>query len=707
MSTQFAKHRRTLLAICVVCTGLTAGLHTAGEAYQSVELLARDWLATNPAARRSPRREDIVYLGIDDASQNLDTLFPEDLEKSPTLRLMKAGFPWNRAVWAAALDRLVSSGAKAVVFDMIVPAPRAGDSSFKAALDRFAGQAVIGSNLETKFDHNDGLGGGNKNKKPAIIRPSASLIPPEKDDSRVGFVNVFADADGRIRRMHFRTTLLEFFGWNPDRNAPELFSLAARALQKAGYENRVPRTRDPVLFRFSEDFVPRSFHEIFVEDQWQNPPYSSGALFKDKIVLIGAAGNQSEDRLQTPFGVTLGPLLHLSAINAALNGDFLHESSFPVNLALIFGAGGVAWMFGAWVRRPLLRLILLLSALAGYVALVQLLYNSAGFFPILLSPLLALGTSGFTWSVWEQVLDLREKARLRKTLQRYVSRDVARELLENPQSWLSTVGGVRKNVTVLFSDVRGFTTLTESAKDPQALVRQLNEYFTEMVRIVFENHGTLDKFIGDAVMAHWGSMVTEGEAKDACRAVAAAVQMRKELARLNPLWKERGMLELSFGIGLNHGEMIAGELGASGEYEKVEFTVIGDGVNLASRLEGVTKTYHIDLCIGESLAALVRDAFILRSLDLIVVQGKTKPVEIFTVLDARDAIPEPAWLAPHEAAMRHYRAGAFAEAEAGWRKVLEQNPGDGISELFLQRCADKRAEPPDPAWNGVFAMTTK
>ena len=322
-----------------------------------------------------------------------------------------------------------------------------------------------------------------------------------------------------------------------------------------------------------------------------------------------------------------------------------------------------------------------------------------------LSPLLALVSSGASFSIIEQVVERMEKAKLRRTFERYVSKDIVKELVDNPEGWLNATKGQRKPITVLFSDVRGFTTLTENAADPHALVAQLNEYFDEMVEIVFANKGTLDKFIGDAVMAHWGSITTEGVTTDVRRAVATAVRMRKTLALLNPQWKTRGMLELHVGIGVNMGEAIVGNLGSK---EKAEVSVIGDAVNLASRLEGVTKQYHIDLCIGENVALLVREFFILRSLDLIVVKGKTKPVAIFAVLDERSpGVSDPAWLARHEEAVKLYRKGDFAAAEAAWREVLAQAPGDGIAETFIARCAELQASPPVGKWDGVFEMKSK
>ena len=175
--------------------------------------------------------------------------------------------------------------------------------------------------------------------------------------------------------------------------------------------------------------------------------------------------------------------------------------------------------------------------------------------------MLAISGSGALFSVGEWLLDRREKARVRKTFERYVSKDVVKELMDNPESWLNTLGGQRKLITVLFSDVRGFTTLSESA-DEQVLVAQLNEYFDEMVNIVFKHEGTLDKFIGDAVMAQWGAISSSGTESDARRAVATAIAMRKALIRINPDWLARGMTEINIGIGINHGSAIVGNIGA-------------------------------------------------------------------------------------------------------------------------------------------------
>ena len=574
------------------------------------------------------------------------------------------------------------------------------DDVFRAALERHADKVVIGTNLVSK--HEERADASAVSNMPSHILPTPQLQPPAGSPSWLGFVNIHPDGDGLVRRVFFRSTLPEFFGKPAPKGMEELLSLDARGLEKMGLPRLIPPTRQPVMFRFAEDFLPRSLYEIFVEAQWNAPPYDQGALFRNKIVLIGATGQSSEDRLQTPHGAMIGAQIHLSALNAALNRDLITETSTAEDAALIFGGGLLAWVLGAWIRRPLLRLFVLAVTMFAYYEAAQYLANEFNLIPLLLSPLLALAASGITWSAWEQVLDRVEQLRTRRMLERYVSKDVVHEVLDNPQSFLNSLGGMRREITILFSDVRSFTTLTETA-DPHALVTQLNEYFEEMVTIVFANNGTLDKFIGDAVMAHWGSIVSQGTAIDAARAVTTVLQMRRALTKLNANWLKRGMPEMHVGFGVNHGEAIVGNLGCEA---KMEVSVIGDAVNLGSRIEGTTKEYHLDLCIGEKVAALVRDQFILRTVDLIIVRGKTQPVEIFTVLDKRGA-PEPPWLALHEEAIRLYRAGNFAGAEKAWREVLLQAPADGLSEVFIARCVELQANPPTPPWTGVYEMKSK
>jgi adenylate cyclase len=701
-----ARPRRTLAAICFLCTAIVLFLHFGRPVYQRAEEAMRDWLLTNPLASRPPADPRIVYLGKDKVSETLENVDSTELEQSPALQLIsqtEPGQAWNRGVYAYILDRLITAGASAVVFDITFSSDREGDEEFAAALEKHKDDVVIGSNLV--MVQQIGTEAGDLHNTPYHDVPSPTLLDSaEGQDTRVGFVNVRADEDGVVRGVQYRTSLLEYFGLPQTPESPDLFSLVSRGLQQSGHGDLVPNTKDELRIRYVRDPMSRSLYEIFVDRFWKSPVYKNGEVFRDKIVIVGAAGNDSTDRLTTPHGVMLGPVLHISALDAALRQRFLHPTSPLTDLLSMAIAGALAWILGTIIKRPLRRLITVAGMVLGFFAACQFAANSFDLLPILLSPLLVFTGSSLTWFTWEQAIDRAEKTRIRRTLERYVSKDVVKEVLDNPQSFLNSLNGERRPATVLFSDVRGFTTVTESA-DPAALVSQLNEYFREMVKIVrIEQRGTLDKFIGDAVMAHWGSIVTEGREADARCAVATALRMREVLARLNEDWRARGMHHFAIGIGVNHGEVIVANLGSD---EKMEVSVIGDAVNLASRLEGVTKPYHVDICLGESVASLVRDAFVLRSLDLITVKGKTKPVETFTVLSQRNGSGEPPWLAAHEEATRLYRKGDFTAAEARFREVLAQQPGDGLAELMIERCQALQADPPEGPWTGVYEMKSK
>ncbi|MHA3773736.1 CHASE2 domain-containing protein [Verrucomicrobiota bacterium sgz303538] len=698
-------HFRSLLLCCAISIFLFVALCGGSKRYREWEWRTRDQLAR--FGRKAPPDPRLVFLGIDNASVTLDDLNDAEIEASPALQLMHGGWPFPRSVYPMIIERLVQAGAKVIAFDILFTPPRDEDGAFKQALDRYPDRVIIGANLDNR---DQGARGDSERLRLALVPPTETLVLQPASgtgmDSRVGYVNFWSDADDEIvRRALYRTMLSEENGVPLVPGEEPIYSLSARALQKAGLKANIPDSSDPVLFRFAAEVRPYSLHDIFVQHLWEQPPYNNGALFKDKIVLIGPDGNWVKDELRTPFGNTNGPRIHLSALNAALRGEFLRETNQAESFLLIALGGAAAWALGRWVQRPVARFLLLIGIGTAFYAGTQVAFNQTGFFPIVLSPLLTLVTATGSFSVVEWALDRREKARIRRTFERYVSKDVVKEVLDNPQSFLNSLGGERRPVTVLFSDVRGFTTATESA-DPAQLVSQLNEYFHQMVRIVrVETRGTLDKFIGDAVMAHWGSIVSRGPKADACSSVAAALAMRRELQRLNEDWSRRGLLHFAFGIGINHGEVIVGNIGSE---ERAEVSVIGDAVNLASRLEGVTKPYHVDICIGETVAELVRDTFVLRALDLIVVKGKTKPVEVFTVLDRRTpGTEEPAWLSIHEQAMRLYRRGEFADAERGWREVLSQNPSDSVAELFVERCIALQKGAPQQPWTGVWEMKTK
>jgi adenylate cyclase len=239
-------------------------------------------------------------------------------------------------------------------------------------------------------------------------------------------------------------------------------------------------------------------------------------------------------------------------------------------------------------------------------------------------PLVAVGTALFVGTAYRYFVEDAEKRKVSRLFGRYVSKDVYKQLLDNPA--LAELGGGRREMSVLFSDLRGFTTITEKG-NPEELVRQLNEYFTKMVEIVFRNGGTVDKFVGDMVMALFSAPVDDVHHADA--AVTTAVEMVRELGELNRRWATEQRTQLDIGIGVNSGDMIAGNIGSSAI---MSYTVIGDNVNLGARLESLNKEYRTRIIISEATRSRLARTYDLRPLGAVVVKGKTKPVDIFEVI---------------------------------------------------------------------------
>jgi adenylate cyclase len=223
--------------------------------------------------------------------------------------------------------------------------------------------------------------------------------------------------------------------------------------------------------------------------------------------------------------------------------------------------------------------------------------------------------------------------------------------------------------------------------------------------MVLKEGGTLQKFIGDAIMAAWGDTHSEGPAEDSRRAVSAGLQMREALIKLNAQWKDNpDRTKYATGIGINHGDVIVGNIGHP---QRMEFTVLGDGVNLAARLESATKQFHTDMLIGESVEALTREHFVYRIVDLITVKGKTKPVEVFGLISDRSK-PTPDWLVTYHRGVKQYRGRQFTEAIALFKNALEELGGhDFLCEMYIERCSEYELVPPPANWNGAFILTEK
>jgi len=489
------------------------------------------------------------------------------------------------------------------------------------------------------------------------------------------------------------------------------YSFAARLLQKGGHNDLIPKGPQPRTMRYAgpplEAFPHFPIYQIFDDKKWADD-FKNGDFFRDKIVLVGPQGDFAKDKSSTPYGLMDGAEIHLNAINDVLQGDFLQRSSSGLTCSSIFLFGALAFALALSIAHIGLRFLATLAILGLYTLALIWAYNGPGWLLPAVAPIgVFCGATGVGF-IYDFVLTQIEKLRLRTTFERYNSKNVVKYLLENTETYKEMLAGTRRPVTVLFSDIRGFTTIVETTADSHQLVAKLNEYFSAMVDCVFKYDGSLDKFMGDGIMAIWGNTPYNfGPQEDAIRAVRSALAMLDELRRLNAKWISEGKSEWRIGIGLNHGQVIVGDMGSQ---QHKEFGVIGDSVNLGARLESLTKVYHLQILVGESVAELVRDHFHLRNVDFVKVKGKNQPVRAYTVLgDKSVALPpdQLKFLTLYEEGISSYRQREFARAKALFEQAKQLQPDDFLVTDYLADCERLIKNPPDAMWMGVRVMTEK
>lgn len=585
-----------------------------------------DWIIRNSGG--PPEKKELVLLGIDEPSMSLDSLDPEEVNANPTLKRMTEGFPWDRRVWADAIDRLMGAGVKVLVFDLIFTNETnlEADAALADAVQKYPGRIV----LVSVFSDAGQAGEGDQY---TLVEP-IDVFYDGDTEPRVGFCNFNVDAtDGLMRSARYTTTKNIMNEGFRRAGEPEYSSLAAQVIAAMGY---TPPEGDKEL-RFGgrtetgplDVYKPTSIYKIFSEKEWENI-YQNGEFFRDKIVMIGPVAPRFHDMLLTPMGTITGPQMHMQAIACGLDGAFINRVGNPLPIMSLMGLWALLWSM--LITRPMVSVFGVLLIIAGLLLLTVQLGDSRS---ILLPVSGGLLTFLVGWAVaqsYEIVTERLEKSRLRKDFRRFVSRDVADAMIDAQDAWKVTASGVKRRVVVLFSDVRGFTERSEQS-DPADLVKQLNEYLTGMVEVIFRHGGTLDKFIGDAVMAHWGALGMGEEKDNARRAILAAKDMMAVLKEMNARWLSQAKSPFKIGVGLHLGEAVAGEIGSP---DRTEFGVIGDTVNLASRLEGLTKEFHCEVIYSEEVknAADTDD----NAVDLggVRVKGRKTAVRLYGLGDAND-----------------------------------------------------------------------
>ncbi len=645
-----------------------------------------------------PPMEDLVFLGIDESSLNLSGLDQEMIDDSEVLSMMAERFPWDRGVYAATLERLFKAGARLVVIDLIFEKesdPEA-DRELAEVFQKYADRIILGANFAPLSEGGEGF---------TINEPHPVFLGADPAPD-YGFVNFRPDQnDGLVREAHYSSSLSEENGDPPIPGEPRFNSIAGAVVEAMG--KPAPPARAYIRFSTSEIngrttaagvYPPIPIRSLFIPEDWEHR-FGSGNFFKDKIVLIGPAYALFQDNHQTPVGQVFGPQLHLQAIASGLRNDFTYRPfgewrGWRFRTAVLGALGAACLMF--FIRRPMVALgaAALVIAAAILSALAYAWWGATWVGPTAFAVAMIFGmVSGQTYDLISERL---ERSRLHGQFRRFVSRDVADSLVNDPSIYQEAATGRKREVVVLFSDIRGFTSLSEQIS-PEELFALLNEYLTAMVKIIFNHGGTLDKFIGDAILAHWGALDDGDSNTFTNNALAATEAMIKELERLNADWKERGLPELGIGIGLHLGEVLAGEIGSE---QRTEFGVIGDAVNLASRLEGMTKAFSCQwLGSGQFIEAAGGQAK-LRRIARVQVKGREEPVDLWT-----SVVSEEARIAYAEA-LGHFEAGDFNTTLTRLEKYVGEFADDRVATHLLghtRRFLELR--PPD--WKGIIRFNEK
>ena len=629
----------------------------------------------------------VEFVGIDSSSLNLDQFSEEQIAASSSLQAMKAGFPWSRSVYAEAIERLINAGARLVFLDVLFRSPREGDDELRKALEKYGDKVVL---VSTFAEDVSGDGQNIGRYQP----PSESLLA--STPVNVGFASFWRDGEGQVVRVApFRLKA-------PGQEKPVL-SAAATMLFLLGGEEKLAELPDQAVFIPATGVLReemRPIWQLFDPKAWEHN-LKNGEVFRDKIAAIGAYYPDAHDEFVTAAGPMPGVAMHIGVLASAWQGAFYSMPGAFVRggsaLLAALAALAVALACPHIIPRSFVYALGVVLSVAGGVAALTWLHFQIPLLPLLSGFLLG----GVATLVVDLVAEGRARHRARRMLESYFSPGLAREMLDRRDSFLQSVGGSRREVTVLVSDLRGFTSLAESV-EPAELIAELNDYLGRMTALIFESGGGVDKFLGDGILAVWGTMEEMGGEFSSASALTCAQKMLIGLQELNVNRAAEGKPEWRLGIGIHRGPVIFGNVGSP---QKMELTVIGDTVNLASRTESLTKSYGLELLFTRS----VRDnsnsaAEAARPVDRIRVVGRSQPVDLFTLWDPGVS---PEERLAHEKAVESYRRGAFSEALQAFQVLQEGRPGDGLYSLYAARCLEWIKNPPEQAWDGISQAKSK
>ncbi len=691
---------------------------------------------------------DILLIHSPHPSPSNATIIVDIDEKS----LQQYGqWPWPRYLVALLLEKIRQRGARAIGLDILFAEPdRTSPRRIKRELKRFLGIDVAFEGLPPQLQDNDQIfaqvlshpayvlgyfftfakgpsrsppttsipsptinivrKAGAPSEKKFLLRATGALLPLKILLSHVhacGFFNTQPESDGILRATPFVI-------WYKGRVYPAL-SLAT-LLQALGGKSAVLKVTSNGIesIKIGNTVVPLDRGGRFWIDflgPARTLPYISAADIledkvkvrdiRDKIVFVGTSATGLMDLKSTPVDpVYPGVEAHATIVENILRGNFITRPDWaPGAEFLAILISGILLTLLIINLRPLWVSILTLSAITGMWIGAQHLFNGAHIFLSPSLPILNMGVIFSFLSLEKFFWAEREKRFYRSAFSQYVAPQIVEEIIKSPDKL--RLEGEEKEVSILFSDIRGFTSISERLS-PTQISQLLQEYFSPMTEVITTHKGTLDKFIGDAIMAFWNAPLDVSHHQ--LLAVKAALGMTTTLFKLNRHFKDKFNVDLKIGIGIHCGMVHVGNMGSK---ELFDYTIIGDNVNLASRLEGLTKFYGRDLIISETIAPYCRKDFFLQELDMVKVKGKERPVTIYTIhtLERAKRFKEEFELYNH--ALLLYKKRRFKEAQEAFQELRNKFIDLKLYELYEKRCIEMIKHPPPDDWDGVFTHTKK
>jgi len=573
---------------------------------------------------------------------------------------------------------------------------------------------TLSSNLaqisRSKYGVTEFLGEG-EDIEPLFIEayaPETNLPIISQAAASSGYFNMFPDQDGVVRWMPMIIKCGQYIfpplavrsAWNYLDRPNLIVKKASYGIQGIQMGNIKIPTDETGQMMINYLGLHKTFPHYPITDIINNK--IPKGEFKDKIVIAGATATGIYDMRNTPFETVYPGLeIHATAIDNILRQQFLFRPKWTIVLDLLaimligIVSGLVIPRLGA-LKGPLFAMVLFVA----YIFFIRFLFVTYGLLFNITYPLLALVIVYISLTIYKYVGEERERKKIRGAFTYYVSSSVVNEMLKNPEKL--RLGGDRRDLSVLFSDIRGFTTIAE-ALTPEDLVHLLNEYLTVMTDIVFKYDGTLDKYMGDAIMAIYGAPLDLPDHPiKACR---SALEMIRELKRLNEKWIGEGKQPMDIGIGINTSAMMVGNMGSE---QRFDFTVMGDSVNLGSRLEGANKSYKTNIIISEFTFDRVKNEFICMELDSVRVKGKTQPVRIYNLVGYKD-LPDiqETVVTEFNQAVALYKERKWDEAIHIFENITAMDPDLYAARVYIKRCLTLKKKPPSADWDGVYVMTTK